>query len=71
MFQVKEKQDTAERERVKYLLLFYGFRKRRKLERPLYLVQTITSFINDTLKLQVKLENLIIYVSGHLIHLRT
>ena len=51
-FQIKEKQEETERERVKYLLIISGLRKKRKLERPLLLIQTVNSFINDTLKIQ-------------------
>lgn len=50
--QVKEKQELAARERVKYRLVFSGLRKRRKLERPLHLIKTVNDFINETLALE-------------------
>ena len=63
---MKERQDIADRERVKYLLIFYGLRKKRKLERPLYLVQTINKFINDTLNIQANWFNvqILYYIIG-------
>ena len=50
--QVKEKQEVADRESVKYRLIFSGLRKRRKLERPLHLITTVNDFINETLGLE-------------------
>lgn len=49
---MKEKQELAARERVKYRLVFSGLRKRRKLERPLHLIKTVNDFINETLALE-------------------
>ena len=50
--QVKEKQEVAARESVKYRLIFSGLRKRRKLERPLHLIKTVNDFINETMGLE-------------------
>ena len=50
--QLREKQEQAEREAVKYRLILSGLRKRRRLERPLHLIQTVNDFINSTLGLE-------------------
>ena len=34
------------------MLIITGLRKKRRLERPLLLIQTVNSFINDTLNIQ-------------------
>ena len=49
---MKEKQELAERESVKYRLILSGLRKRRRLERPLHLIKTVNDFINSTLGLE-------------------
>jgi len=49
---IKEKQETAEKERVKYLLRISGLRKKKRLERPLHLLKTVNSFINETLRIE-------------------
>jgi len=45
-------QETAEKERVKYLLRISGLRKKKRLERPLHLLKTVNSFINETLRIE-------------------
>jgi len=50
--EVKDKQEVAARETLKYRLIFSGLRKRRKLERPLHLIKTVNDFINETMGLE-------------------
>jgi len=49
---IKERQEEIETEKVKYYLIFTGLRKKRKLERPLHVLNLAVQFIQDTLSLK-------------------
>ena len=46
---LQDKQEQQDRRAAKFLLVFTGLRKQRRLERPFHVAQVATEFIHETL----------------------